>query len=435
MSIAVRREQLRRLRAAVVVNEKAILKALESDLHKAPYEAYMSEVGIVLSELRFTLRHLRSWSRPVRVRTPVTIFPAASFIYPEPCGVVLIISPWNYPFALTINPLIGALAAGNCCILKASEFVPHTSAVLGRLIADNFAADHVTMVAADAEASQALLEERFDKIFFTGSAAVGRAVMAAAAVNLTPVTLELGGKSPCIVDHGARLGDAARKITSGKFLNAGQTCIAPDYLLVHRSVEKELVSRIQNTIQRFYGKDPQQSGDYARIVNRRHFDRLDQLMAGGRIVFGGDRDRSALYIAPTIIDEVGWDDAIMREEIFGPLLPIMTFDRLDEAAEKVKTLPKPLALYFFSNNRRNQQAVIGNISFGGGCINDTMLHYASPHLPFGGVGQSGIGSYRGKAGFDAFSHRKSVVKRSPRIDFPLRYPPYGSLAFLRKLLR
>ncbi len=435
LSIAFRRAQLRRLRSAVVANEKAILKALKRDLNKAPYEAYMSEVGIVLSELRFALRHLRSWSRPVRVWTPMTIFPAASFIFAEPYGVSLVISPWNYPFALTINPLIGAIAAGNCGILKVSEFAPNTAAVLAHMIADTFAAEYITVVSGDADVGQALLEERLDKIFFTGSPAVGRSVMAAAAKNLTPVSLELGGKSPCIVDRDASLADAARKICSGKFLNAGQTCIAPDYLLVHRSVKKALVTLLQDTIHQFYGKNPRHSEDFSRIVNHRHFDRLIGLMADGRIITGGDRDRKAFYIGPTIIDDVGWDAAIMREEIFGPLLPIMIFDHLDEAIAKVKSIPKPLALYFFSNNRRNQSAVLHSISFGGGCINDTMLHYASPYLPFGGVGQSGIGSYRGKASFDAFSHRKSVVRRFPRLDFPLRYPPYGSLSLIRKLLR
>lgn len=435
MSIAFRREQLRRLRKAVVANEKSILKALNRDLSKAPYEAYMSEVGIVLSELRYALRHLRSWSRPVRVRTPLTIFPAASFIHTEPYGVTLVISPWNYPFALTINPLIGAIAAGNCCIVKVSEFAPNTAAVLTHMIADTFATEYITVVSGDAEVGQALLEEPFDKIFFTGSTAVGRAVMAAAAKNLTPISLELGGKSPCIVDRDASLVDAARKIGSGKFLNAGQTCIAPDYLLVHRSVKEDLVTLLQDTIHQFYGNNPQQSKDFNRIVNHRHFDRLIRLMADGQIIFGGDRDRKALYIGPTIIDDVGWDDVIMREEIFGPLLPIMTFDHLDEAIEKVKSLPKPLALYFFSSNRRNQLAVLHGISFGGGCINDTMLHYASPYLPFGGVGQSGIGSYRGKASFDTFSHRKSVVRRPSRFDFPFRYPPYGSLSLIKKILR
>lgn len=435
LSHSFRKEQLRRLRKAVVANEKKILEALKRDLKKAPYEAYMSEVGIVLSELRFALRHLRSWMRPVFVRTPLILFPAASFIYAEPYGVSLVISPWNYPFALTINPLIGAIAAGNCCILKVSELAPHTSAVLAHMIDGVFPEKYITVVSGDAEVGRALLAERFDKIFFTGGAAVGREVMAAAAVNLTPVTLELGGKSPCIVDQDARLEDAARKIASGKFLNAGQTCIAPDYLLVNRTIKKDLANRLQGILHRFYGSNPQLSNDYARIINQRHFDRLEQLITDGRIIFGGDRDRKDLYIGPTIIDGIDWKNDIMRDEIFGPILPIITFDRLDEAVRKVKSLPKPLALYFFSNSHRNQQAIIRNLSFGGGCINDTMLHYVSPCLPFGGVGQSGMGSYRGKAGFEAFSHRKSVVRRSSRFDVPFRHPPFRGLTLIKKILR
>jgi aldehyde dehydrogenase (NAD+) len=395
----------------------------------------MSEVGIVLSEIRFALRHLRSWSRPVRVRTPLTLFPSTSHIHSEPYGVSLVISPWNYPFALSINPLIGAIAAGNCCILKVSEFATFTSYVLADLIADVFTESYITVITGDAEVSRTLLQEQFDKIFFTGSAIVGREVMTAAAVNLTPVTLELGGKSPCIVDHDAHLEDAARKIVSGKFLNAGQTCIAPDYLLVHRKVKNELLNNIQNVIHQFYGINPQKSEDYARIINQGHFDRLEKLMASGQIIFGGDRDRKNLFMEPTIIDNIKRDDDIMRDEIFGPLLPIMTYDHLTEAVSMVRSLPKPLALYYFSGCRRNQRTVMNQISFGGGCVNDTMLQYASPYLPFGGVGHSGMGSYRGKAGFDAFSHRKSVVRRPARIDLPLRHPPFKSLSLIKKILR
>ena len=435
LPISFRKEQLRRLRTAVVAREKRILEALHRDLNKSSFDAYMSEVGIVLSEVRFALRHLRSWTRPKRVRTPLTLFPSTSHIHSEPYGVTLVISPWNYPFALTINPLIGAIAAGNCCVLKVSEFAPSTSSVLADLIADAYTDSYITVISGDAEVSQNLLKEHFDKIFFTGSAIVGRSVMSAAATNLTPVTLELGGKSPCIVDRDARLEEAARKIVSGKFLNAGQTCIAPDYLLVHHKVKNDLLNKIQNTIHRFYGINPQQSEDYARIINQRHFDRLDQLMASGRILFGGDRDRKNLYIGPTLIDNIQRDDAIMRDEIFGPLLPIMTFNDLTDAINTVQSFPKPLALYYFSECRRHQRTVMNQIAFGGGCVNDTMLQYASPYLPFGGVGQSGMGRYRGKASFKAFSYQKSVVRRPSRVDLPLRHPPYKSLWLIKKLLR
>jgi aldehyde dehydrogenase (NAD+) len=435
LSISFRKEQLRKLRSAVVANEKRILVALYRDLQKSSFEAYMSEVGIVLSEIRFALRHLRSWARPKRVKTPLTLFPSTSHIHSEPYGVSLIISPWNYPFALTINPLIGAVAAGNCCVLKVPEFAPFTSSVLADLIADVYTESYITVLSGDAEISQNLLKERFDKILFTGSAIVGRAVMTAAATNLTPITLELGGKSPCIVDQDARLEEAARKIVSGKFLNAGQTCIAPDYLLVHQKVKNDLTNKIQNTIHRFYGINPQQSEDYSRIINQRHFDRLENLMSNGQVIFGGDRDRKDLYMGPTLIDHITTNDVIMKDEIFGPLLPILTFDHLAIAASVVRSLPKPLALYFFSGSRRNQRSVMNQISFGGGCINDTMLQYASPYLPFGGVGNSGMGSYRGKAGFDTFSHRKSVVRRPARVDLPLRHPPYKSLSLIKKILR
>ena len=435
LSISFRKEQLRRLRAAVVAHEKRILEALHRDLNKSSFEAYMSEVGIVLSEIRFALRHLRTWARPKRVRTPLTLFPSTSHIHFEPYGVSLVISPWNYPFALTINPLIGAIAAGNCCVLKVPEFAPFTSSVLADIISHAYTDSYITVISGDAEVSQNLLKEHFDKIFFTGSAIVGRAVMSAAATNLTPVTLELGGKSPCIVDRDARLVEAARKIVSGKFLNAGQTCIAPDYLLVHHKVKNELLNKIQNTIHRFYGTNPQESEDYARIINQRHFDRLDQLMASGRILFGGDRDRKNLYIGPTLIDNIQRDDNIMRDEIFGPLLPIMAFNDLTDAINIVRSLPKPLALYYFSECRRHQRTVMSQIAFGGGCVNDTMLQYASPYLPFGGVGQSGMGRYRGKASFEAFSHQKSVVRRASIVDLPLRHPPYKSLWLIKKLLR
>ena len=332
-------------------------------------------------------------------------------------------------------PLIGSMAAGNCSVIKPSEYTPHTSAVIAKTIGSRFDPDYIAVIEGDAQTSSALLAEPFDYIFFTGSPGVGKIVMAAAARNLTPVTLELGGKSPCIIDRGIDLDRAARRIVSGKFINAGQTCIAPDYLLVHRSVKTGLVERLQYHIQNFYGDNPRQSPDYPRIVNETHFDRLSLFLSNGNIICGGQTDRRDLYIAPTLLDGISWEDPVMQEEIFGPLLPVITYDDLSGAISKIRKLPRPLALYFFSNSREDTQRVLSEISFGGGCINDTLLHVASPHLPFGGVGSSGIGSYHGKASFETFSHKKSILKKPLKIDTPLRYPPFkNKLKYLKKLV-
>ena len=379
----------------------------------------------MLDEIRFARRRLHRWAKPKRVRTPAIHWPASSAIHPEPYGVCLIIAPWNYPFQLAAAPLVAAIAAGNCAIVKPSELSPHTSAAIGQVLRQAFHPSHVAVVEGDVSVSKALLEKPFDKIFFTGSTRVGKIVMGAAARHLTPVTLELGGKSPCIVADDAHLPLAARRIAWGKFINAGQTCVAPDYLLVHEKVKDRLLAGIEASIRTFFGENPRKSPDYARIITRGHFDRLAAFLSTGRIRTGGNIHAEDRYIAPTVIDQVGWNDPIMEEEIFGPLLPVISFSNLNEAVESVKRRPTPLALYFFGNSEAARKKITGGISFGGGCVNDTLLHLGSPHLPFGGVGQSGMGSYHGKAGFDAFSHRKSILKRGAFPDAPVRYPPFS----------
>ena len=431
-----RKQQLDILRREIADNREDILTALQQDLSKSAYEGYLTEVGIVLDEIRFVRKRLTRWARPRRVRTHLFLVPASSYRYAEPYGVVLIIAPWNYPFQLVMGPLIGAMAAGNCAVIKPSEFAPNTSRVIAKLISRNFDPAYIAACEGHAEVSQALLDQPFDYVFFTGSVAVGKLVMQAAARRLTPVTLELGGKSPCIVDRDIELKITARRIVSGKFINAGQTCIAPDYLLVHHEIKDRLIESIKDSIHDFFGDDPKLSPDYPRIVNEKHFQRLVGLMQFGSVIVGGQSDLQNLYIAPTVIDEVSWGDPIMENEIFGPILPVLSYENLQETIAQIKKLPRPLALYSFSNNRQLNETILADLSFGGGCINDTLLHFANPHLPFGGVGNSGIGSYHGQKSFETFSHRKSILKRSFRLDAPLRYPPYGNkLKFLERILR
>ena len=435
-NVEFRKAQLDTLQKAIRENRNKILSALQQDLSKSAYESYLTEVGIVLDEIRFISKHLNKWAKPRRVRSGLMLFPAASYIYAEPYGVSLIISPWNYPFQLVIGPLIGSIAAGNCSVVKPSEYAPRTAGIFNEIISNNFESNYIAVIEGEAEVSRALLDETFDCIFFTGSTAVGKMVMQAAARHLTPVTLELGGKSPCIVDRDVDLNLTAKRIVSGKLINAGQTCIAPDYLLVHQEVKAQLLDRMKHFIRRFYGDDPQQSPDYPRIVNDKHFVRLSEMLQKGNIVLGGQTDRRNLYIAPTILDKVAWDDPIMQNEIFGPILPVFTYENFSEVISRLKKMPKPLAFYYFSKNRQNAEKMIRNTSFGGGCINDTLLHFVNPRLPFGGIGTSGIGSYHGKKSFETFSHQKSILKRSFRLDAPLRYPPYGNkLRILEKILR
>lgn len=427
-NISFRIEQLKLLRQIVEVHQTEIMAALKADMNKPEFEAYISEVLLLINEINFTLKHLKSWAKPKRVRTPLSLFLASSQIYTEPLGVVLIIGPWNYPFQLAIAPLIGAIAAGNCAVIKPSEIAPHTSQIIAKLIGENFQPEFVSVVEGGIETNQALLAEKFDRIFFTGGTTIGKIVMAAAAKHLTPVTLELGGKSPCIVDAEVDLDLAVKRMIWGKFFNAGQTCVAPDYVLVSKAIKPALLAKIQQYTQEFYGDDPQQSPDYARIINDKQFHRLAGLLPSvtgeGEMVTGGNIDASALYIAPTVLDKITTDSKVMADEIFGPILPILEYEDLSEAIAFVNSRPKPLALYFFSRNQHHQTRIIQETSSGGCCINETITHLTAPELPFGGVGHSGMGSYHGKASFDTFSHQKSVLNKSFLVDIAWRYPPY-----------
>lgn len=434
--IAYRRLQLKKLRQVILHYEADIQDALKKDLNKAPFESYETEIGIVLQELNHTIKHLYGWARPSRVPTPLMHFPASSHIYREPYGTVLIMSPWNYPFQLTLVPLIGAMAAGNCVVLKPSEYSSHTAAVIEKMIRENFDAGYISVVRGGREANQSLLDQKFDYIFFTGSPTVGRLVMKSAAWHLTPVTLELGGKSPCIVDETARLDLAAKRIVWGKFLNAGQTCVAPDYVLVHPAVKEALVEKMKEAVRSFYGEQILQNGEYPKIINQKHFERLQGLLRGEALFCGGGSDAESLTIEPTLMGGITWDSPVMQEEIFGPLLPILTYDNLQDTIELLQKQPKPLALYYFTQSKKRAGHILRQLSFGGGCINGTVIHLSNPHLHFGGVGESGMGQYHGKRSFDTFTHEKSIMKKSTLIDIPLPYPPYKNhLPLLRKFMR
>ncbi len=428
--------QLRSLYRGIKRFEPQILKALRSDLGKSAEESYMSEIGMCLTEIRHTARHLREWSRPQRVPTPLMHFPGSSRIVREPRGVCLIIAPWNYPFLLAVGPMISAIAAGNCVTLKPSEYAPATAAVLEKMLDVCFEERFCRTVTGGAEVSAAETARPYDMIFFTGSTAVGRKVMAAAAQNLTPVVLELGGKSPCIVDETADLPVAAARIIWGKCLNSGQTCVAPDYVLVARSRKDALIREMQKAICRFYGEDPCENSAYPRIVSERHFDRLAAMMPEDPAV-GGRADRESLKIEPTLIETtLNNQSPLMTEEIFGPLLPIVPYDNIHEALGYILSRPRPLALYLFSRNRKLQRRVVETIPFGGGCINDTISHITTPYLPFGGTGDSGMGAYHGRCGYETFTHAKSILSKPFRPDLPVRYPPLtGKLDLLHKILR
>lgn len=423
-NINIRLKALERLEQAIKKREKEIHEALKKDLNKAPMESYMSEIGMTYAELSYVKKHLRRWATPHAVITPLAQFHGKSFSYPEPYGVVLIMSPWNYPFMLSLEPLIGAIAAGNCCIVKPSAYSPNVSKVICSLIRETFLRKYIAVVEGGREENTALLEQRFDYIFFTGGVTVGKYVMEKAANHLTPVTLELGGKSPCIVDQTANIRLAAKRIVFGKFLNCGQTCVAPDYLLVQEEVKAELVHYLIKYMKKMYGTHPLENKDYPKMINEKHFDRVCRLMEGMEIVAGGTFDRKQLKIAPTLLDHVKEDDPVMQEEIFGPVFPILTFKDFTDAEKFVQKREKPLALYLFTTDREVEKRVLTNLSFGGGCINDTIIHLATSRLGFGGVGASGMGSYHGKHSFLTFSHQKSVVKKYNWIDLPMRYQPY-----------
>lgn len=430
-------EMLKALRSAIKKYEKEISDALKLDLNKSAFEAYETEIGIVLEELNYTIKNVFKWAKPKRKKTPIVLFLSSSYVYTEPYGSVLIMSPWNYPFQLTVAPLIGSIAAGNCSMVKPSEYSFHTAEILEKIIKEIFDESYVDIVRGGREANTSLLDEKFDYIFFTGSPTVGRIAMESAAKHLTPVTLELGGKSPCIVDETADIPLSAKRITWGKFLNAGQTCVAPDYLFVHHSVKDELISEIKKYIGIFYGNAPVTNDDYPKIINQKHFERLLGLLEDEQIFTGGQSNKETNQIAPTIIDNVTWESPLMQEEIFGPLLPVLTFKNLPDALAAINDKPKPLALYLFTTSKKNEEKTLHTVSFGGGCINDTVVHLSSPHLSFGGVGESGMGQYHGKASFDTFSHEKSIVKKSNKIDVPLRYPPFRDKNFaqLKKIMK
>lgn len=435
-SIDFRIESLKKLQIAVLQHEKEIQEALRLDLGKPEFESYASEIGIVLNEIRSALKNVRSWSKPHKVRTPLAIFPGKSCIIPEPFGVVLIISPWNYPFQLAMVPLIGAMAAGNCCLIKPSEFASQTSALVKKIIANTFPSNFVSVVEGDVKAAKKILREKFDYIFYTGGTNAARSIMESAAKHLTPVTLELGGKSPAIVDRECDVQSAAKRIVWGKFFNTGQTCVAPDYVVVHQSIKRELIDHMVNTLQKFYGDDASQSEDYGRIINAKHFDRLRALMKNGKIVTGGKSSKKDRYIAPTLLDNVEWSDPVMQEEIFGPILPILSYDDLTAVIAKIRQRPKPLSLYLFSTNKQTQEEILNTLQFGGGCINDTLSHFANAKLPFGGIGESGMGQYHGKHSFNLFSHQKAILKKPKWLDLPIRYPPYkGKLKIVKLILR
>lgn len=434
--VEVRKKRLIALKKSIVAKENEINKALKDDLGKSSFESYVTEVGFIIEELNFTLKHLDEWAKPKKVKTPLTMFPGKSSIHPEPYGVVLIISPWNYPFQLCVSPLIGAISAGNRVVIKPSEFAPHTSGIIKKIVEEVCDPKEVQIIEGGLEETQELLKQRFDYIFFTGSTTVGKIMMKAAAENLTPVTLELGGKSPCLIEESANIDITAKRCAWGKFLNAGQTCVAPDYVLVPKNKQDEFIDRLRFHIKNFYSENPQSSEDYPRIVNNKHFDRLTALIIPEKVAIGGKVHREENYIEPTIMKDVTWSDKVMEDEIFGPILPVIPYEKMTDAIEQILKFPKPLAFYVFSEDEQKKKEIIGKVPFGGGCINDTVVHLANPNLPFGGVGTSGIGSYHGKKSFDTFTHYKSVYEQGTRVDIPLRYPPYeGKLSWLKLIIR
>ncbi|MDL2301358.1 aldehyde dehydrogenase [Lachnospiraceae bacterium OttesenSCG-928-D06] len=426
LDMAFRREALRRLGRTINNHKEEICQALYDDLGKSEMEARMCEVDLSLTELKHVYKHMNLWSAKHYVKTGLANFPGVSFVAREPYGVTLIMAPWNYPFLLSIEPLIGAIAAGNCCIIKPSAYAPKVSAILAKLIGAMFPERYIAVIEGGRKENEQLLEQRFDYIFFTGSVSVGKHIMKKASRYLTPVTLELGGKSPCIIDHTANLPLAAKRIAFGKFLNCGQTCVAPDYLLIEESVKEAFLELLKKAIKKMYGMEPLKNPDYGRIVNEKHFNRLLGLIEEENVIYGGKCKKESLQIEPTIIDYVSGSDPVMQEEIFGPILPILTFHNLNQAVTFIKQREKPLALYLFTRDSNVERQVIKQLSFGGGCINDTIMHLASSSLPFGGVGNSGMGSYHGKKSFETFSHEKSILKKKGRVDVPVRYQPYHS---------
>ena len=427
LDVKFRIQSLQKLKASILKYESEIHAAIQKDLGKSEFESYMCETGLTLSEITYMLKHIRSFAKEKRVRTPLAQFHSRSYRKPSPHGVVLIMSPWNYPFLLTIEPLVDAIAAGNTAVIKPSAYSPHTSAVIYRMISECFAPEYVSVITGGRAENTCLLGEKFDYIFFTGSQSVGKEVMRKAAEHLTPVTLELGGKSPCIVEKSANLKLAARRIVFGKYLNCGQTCVAPDYIYCDASVKDALLKEISRQIRKQFGKDPLHNKNYGKIINEKHFQRICSLIDPDKIIVGGENNPERLQITPTVMDQVTFQDAIMGQEIFGPVLPVLTYRTLDEAVSQIQSMPHPLALYLFTSDQTVVQKVTSRCGFGGGCINDTIIHLATSEMGFGGFGESGMGAYHGKDGFDTFSHYKSIVDKKTWLDLPMRSQPYRSV--------
>jgi aldehyde dehydrogenase (NAD+) len=435
-NIKFRKECLIRLLFSIEENEARIIEALYKDFKKPEFEAVLTETNYVISDLKHTIKNLKCWSKPKRVLPSILNFPSTDFIYSEPYGKVLIIAPWNYPFQLALCPLIAAVAAGNSVVLKPSELTPNTSAIIDEIISKVFSKNHVEVVEGGVNVAQNLLAQKWDYIFFTGSVSVGKIVAKAAAEYMTPVTLELGGKNPCIIDETANIKLAAKRIVWGKFINAGQTCIAPDYLLVQKKVKSELIEHLKQEIVNAYSEKPELSADYTRIINSRNWERLCNLIETEKVLFGGQSNSEDCYLAPTLIDETSLDSPVMKEEIFGPILPIVSYENESELDGIISKYDKPLSLYVFTTKSKFANTIIQQFSFGGGCINDTVIHFSNNRLPFGGVGNSGIGAYHGKMSFDTFSHKKAIVKKANWLDLPMRYAPYkGKLVLIRKILK
>ena len=435
-NINFRKEVLIKLLNAVIVHENEIIQALYDDFKKPAFEAVLTETSYVIIDLKATIKNLKNWAKTKRVIPSILNFPSTDYIYKEPYGKVLIIAPWNYPFQLALCPLISAVAAGNQVVVKPSELTPKTSEIIAKIITKIFHKDHVEVIEGGVEVSQQLLSKRWDYIFFTGSVAVGKIVAKAAAENLTPVTLELGGKNPCIIDETANLKLAAKRIVWGKFVNAGQTCIAPDYILIQKDMKSHFVDYLKEEITKAYGENPIDSPDFARIVNLKNWERLVKMIDSKKVIFGGQSDSDTCYIAPTLIEENSVETEVMKDEIFGPILPILVYDQESEIEAIISKYEKPLALYVFTENKSFSKKIIQKYSFGGGCINDTMIHFANKRLPFGGVGHSGIGAYHGSLGFDTFSHKKSIVKKANWLDVQLRYAPYkDKVPSIKKMLK
>ena len=433
LPVSYRIKALKELQDNIKKNQKEIAEALKKDLGKSEIEAFMCEIGLVLSEISFMLKHVRSYAKDKRVKSPLTNFPSSSFVKSSPYGVTLIMSPWNYPFLLSMDPLVDALSAGNTVILKPSAYSPATSCIIEKIIKESFDPQYVNVITGGRAENACLLEQKFDYIFFTGSQAVGKEVLRHAAQYLTPATLELGGKSPCIVDASAKIELTAKRLVWGKFLNCGQTCVAPDYLLCHSSVKEKLIACIKKEIKNQFGEEALKNPDYGKIINQKHFERLCALINEDKIVYGGKRDSSSLQIEPTLLDNVSWEDSVMGEEIFGPILPVLTFDKDEEIFNLLQNKQKPLAFYLFSQNKKQIKEFTSRFSFGGGCINDCVIHLATSSMGFGGAGESGMGAYHGKVGFDTFSHKKSMVNRKTFMDVPLRNQPFTGLKY--KLLK